>query len=542
MKTQKLLFLTLTLLLAWVSLLMSCVDKPGEEEPVKPEPAEPEFAYDFPEIMDFGKTMTTWATNHKNNGGWDFKVEYDTDISWLSVTPESGGLMVNGPEKTFTVVVNRTGLKEGVYTGWMKWYWRVVDNNPDFTYSGYEYWYLDVEVRIEVYVPKDTLVDEDGDGLIDISTINDLNEVRYNLTATGVDSQEGAFTGYELMNDLDFNNEAHYSNINFKNQATSGEGWIPIGSSGNNKAINTLFDGNGHVIKNLYLNRPSSDYQGLFGIIGEAGVIQNLTLEINQFTAGKYSGGLIGEIYRGEVINCHIKGSLTATQDIGLLVGYNQGGVISFCSAIGTVTSSSYTAGGLVGANYSYSSNDGTSIVKNCWADVTVRGGENCGGLVGYNASDDEIKYCYANGNVVSTTSQGGGLVGENGGIITACYARGNVSSSSNELGGLVGRNGGTIVTSYSVGKVNGSGTSYNGGLIGYNSGKATATSYWDVTTSGLATSGSNATGLTTIQLQSPTSATGIYITWDEDAWDFGTSTQYPALKNMPGGLETQGR
>ncbi|MEQ8239147.1 MAG: hypothetical protein RIA69_08025 [Cyclobacteriaceae bacterium] len=31
-----------------------------------------------------------------------------------------------------------------------------------------------------------------------------------------------------------------------------------------------------------------------------------------------------------------------------------------------------------------------------------------------------------------------------------------------------------------------------------------------------------------------------VYLTWDEDVWVFGTSSQYPLLENMPGGVEKQ--
>ena len=68
--------------------------------------------------------------------------------------------------------------------------------------------------------------------------------------------------------------------------------------------------------------------------------------------------------------------------------------------------------------------------------------------------------------------------------------------------------------------------------------------SYWDYLTTGQlsgiglvddASPGgvSLVEGETTEELQSPTGYSGIYETWDDegDVWDFGTSTQYPALK-----------
>jgi hypothetical protein len=45
----------------------------------------------------------------------------------------------------------------------------------------------------------------------------------------------------------------------------SGGGWIPIGNS--SKPFSGHFDGDGHIIENLYINRLGTSYQGLFGSI-----------------------------------------------------------------------------------------------------------------------------------------------------------------------------------------------------------------------------------------------------------------------------------
>ena len=131
--------------------------------------------------------------------------------------------------------------------------------------------------------------------------------------------------------------------------------------------------------------------------------------------------------------------------------------------------------------------------------------------------------------------------MGENRGAITASYATGSVSG--NYVGGLVGYNigGGAITASYATGSV--SGNNYVGGLVGLDGGAITD-SYWNTDIFGAGTDG---VGRTTAQLQSPTGYTGIYRDWnadldnadrnDDDAtgaddfWDFGISSQYPALK-----------
>ena len=135
--------------------------------------------------------------------------------------------------------------------------------------------------------------------------------------------------------------------------------------------------------------------------------------------------------------------------------------------------------------------------------------------------------------------SRTGGLVGDNGLVIAASYVTGSVSGTG-KVGGLAGDSfGGRILTSYSTGSVTGTGVV--GGLVGGNFGNTgTATdSYWDTQTSGQSES-AGGEGKTTSELQSPTGYTGIYESWNldldgvgDDLWDFGTASQYPALKPL---------
>ena len=139
----------------------------------------------------------------------------------------------------------------------------------------------------------------------------------------------------------------------------------------------------------------------------------------------------------------------------------------------------------------------------------------------------------------VTGTEIAAGLVGYNAGEIRGSYVTGRVSGIEN-TGGFVAVNssGGGIRDSYATSSV--SGVKNVGGLVGFNylSREITA-SYWDTSMSGH-TSGSFGVGKTTSQLQSPTSYSGIYGSWNVDInednmndepWDFGTSSQYPALK-----------
>ena len=253
-----------------------------------------------------------------------------------------------------------------------------------------------------------------------------------------------------------------------------GEGSITIDMTGTTWTsgladLGAVFEGNGNTIDKLAVTLLSTN-TGLFNSITTAGVVRNLGLT-----------------------NVAING---ATR-VGALAGSNQGLIIN-SYAEGSVTGNSQ-AGGLVG------NNGGTGKIRASRSSVAV-----------------------SRPSAATTMQDIGGLVGDNFGEITASYADGRVSSAGasvtqTRIGGLVGQNRstGTITASYSVGLVTvGSGATHVGGLVGSNAGTVTA-SYWNTTTSGRSTS-AGGTGRTTTQLQAPTDYTGIYLTWNVDVDDDG--------------------
>ena len=171
------------------------------------------------------------------------------------------------------------------------------------------------------------------------------------------------------------------------------------------------------------------------------------------------------------------------------------------------------------------------------------------GGLVGENYHT--IVASYATGDV-SGNSTVGGLVGLNSGSkLISSYSTGAVSGHT--YGGLVGRNDviSSIISSYSRGPV--SGDEIVGGLIGENQAlDRNSASYWDTETSGHIHGvafgySSGVDGKTTAELQGSNGYAGIFASWDvdidnadgddnvstgtDDPWDFGTPSQYPALR-----------
>ena len=332
--------------------------------------------------------------------------------------------------------------------------------------------------------------DTDRDGLIEITTLAQLDAMRHDPDGDGIPVDTGTPTyatafpaagarltcgvdsgcaGYELTVDLDFDTDEDGQVDADDTYWNNGVGWVPIGTSTDPFA--TTFEGNGHTIRYLFIDR-NTDYVGLFGRTeGRFFVIRHVALTNVQVTGDDYVGGLVGR---------------------------NDGGLLG-----------SYVTGQVSGHTYT-------------------------GGLVGYN--DSAILGSYATGQV-SGHSFTGGLVGYNALAIVGSYATGRVWGSD-RVGGFSGTSGRSITASYATGRV--SGRSNIGGLVGLSSFSGTITSsYWDTTTSSQST-GDGGAGQSTAALQAPTDYSGIYADWNvdvdgngtpDDPWDLGTASQYPVLK-----------
>ena len=118
--------------------------------------------------------------------------------------------------------------------------------------------------------------DTDGDGLIEIRFLEQLDAVRYDLNGDGKAEDDAggapyavAFPGtvcdsnchgYELTRSLDFQDAESYASGVVNTAWTTGEGWEPI-QGGElwgivaERLFAATFDGNGHTISNLYINR-----------------------------------------------------------------------------------------------------------------------------------------------------------------------------------------------------------------------------------------------------------------------------------------------
>ena len=157
-----------------------------------------------------------------------------------------------------------------------------------------------------------------------------LDQVRNFLGKTGV--------YFKMMADIDL---TQFIQDNYPTQ-----GWLPIGNS--SSAFKGEFDGNGKKITNMTINRPTTDYLGLFGNV-HAATIKNLTIQ-GEIKGQNHIGGAVGSV----------KVASTITN------------VTTYVN----ISGSSYI-GGVAGSAY-------LSTISNIKTHLTANGTDHIGGIVGY--------------------------------------------------------------------------------------------------------------------------------------------------------------
>ena len=402
-------------------------------------------------------------------------------------------------------------------------------------------------------------------GLRTYTVITDLG-LAGSTTTTDLQGMLGNLAGnYALGADIDASATLHWN---------ADAGFDPVGT--NAVRFTGTFTGLGHTITGLTINRPATDYVGLFGatqgatlrnvgLVGGTVTGQDLVSGLvgqgsssnitNVYNTGTVSGqnavgGLIGESDTSIISNAYSTGAVSGHDVVGGLIGDDSTGLISNVYSTGTVSGHD-TVGGLMGANF-----DGT--FSHAYSTGTVTGANYVGGLIGY-SYNGTISTVYSTGTVSGTDAFAGGLLGYGDtSTISTAYSTGNVSGV-NFVGGLLGHAATTSISNaYSTGAVVGvlgvgglvgysdtstisnvystgavSGTNSVGGLIGQTNGGSVSNAYWDTQTSGQASS-ADGTGITTADRLDPATYAGFNFSSVWTAPSARINQGYPTLQALP--------
>jgi hypothetical protein len=366
------------------------------------------------------------------------------------------------------------------------------------------------------------------------------------------------------------------ADITFTYGWNGGDSWGPLGQTGDSSGdyFTGYYDGNGHKIIGMKLHAADLDAVnsvGFFGQISSTAVICNLTLEnvdVNvpalqdvgalvgynnggiirncavtsgTVIGGTNTGGIVGRSVGGAIMDCFSKANVTGGATYyGGFIGYTTGTSITNSNSTGTVTrngaSSTYNyAGGFAGYI------GASAGVSGCYSTGAVTGYTYTGGFVGYAiTSGTLIQECFSSGAVTGYNNVGG-FCGRclTSAIIKNCYSSGTVAASSSYCGGFVGYvSSATLHHCLSRGAVTTSTTS-TGGFHGYNTGGSYTACYFDSTATGkTATVITGVASLTTAQAQQQAN----YVGWDfANVWTIKANdwpslihaSINPALNNM---------
>lgn len=422
------------------------------------------------------------------------RVEYT-----LSTSLEGEGVITISPDQNVYYHGDEVTITIEPADGWSFVYW---DGDIEGTENPYSHT-LESDISATAFLDESPFAGGNGSELYpyQVSTVEQLQAIR-----------EYPDKHYLQINDIDASATLNWN---------EGKGFNPIGDDDIN--FTGSYDGDGHIISDLYINREDKRDVGLFGYITQ-GIIKNVALTNVNISGFVNTGSLVGRNNGGDIINCNSSGLVTSSSDAGGLVAFSSSGNIDNSFADVEVRGSFLNTGGLVGRNW--------GNVSNSYSLGRVDGAENStGGLIGYNSG--EIEKTFAIGDV-SGIDKVGGLIGSNErGNVSNSYAKGSVTGEEG-VGGIAGvnSNNGSVIYSYATGNI--SGTTDVGGLIGTN-GATMESSYWNTESSkqtnavGIGSS-NGTTGLTTSEMKGTSAEESMpEFDWDE-IW-MTVSGDYPILR-----------
>ncbi len=306
---------------------------------------------------------------------------------------------------------------------------------------------------------------KDSRGYYLISTADDLYSFAQ-LVNSGESSANAKLTADIVINENVLDENGNLNAGDFRE-------WYPIADKNNYERVsgsyteyNGIFDGQNYSVSGLYYS-SADNYRhdsgiGLFGTIG-TGTVKNVAIKDSYINACYHIGSICGYLHNGSVLNCSSNAVLNGSSSVGGLVGFSDKKNMVYakgCNFSGKVFAVS-KAGGIIGAsNYfadiSYCSNYGEVNTTNSNAGGII-------GSVGDNSQKSSISCCANFGNVNTASSSYsyiGGIASfaTNTDIIN-CLNVGIVTASSDgsflNCGGICGYGYGSFSNCLSIGAIN---------------------------------------------------------------------------------------
>ncbi len=241
------------------------------------------------------------------------------------------------------------------------------------------------------------------------------------------------------------------------------------------------FDGNGHTIRGMKIQRSANGLCGLFGMLS-GGEVRNLHLNGTALIGGDIMGAIAAISY-GNIIGCTVENLAVSAEGadayIGGICGYNYANVLN-CDVKSNIESDvkNTVVGGVMAHNEGFVNNvsfEGSvrTLRRSGLAESVV------GGICGYN-SNGMIYNASAKADIsqAATTVYSGGICAiQNGGELYKCSSEGSISCSGTELasvsyaGGICGLSAeGIVMHTYSNTDISQQTAGcYGGGISGYN-------------------------------------------------------------------------
>lgn len=263
-------------------------------------------------------------------------------------------------------------------------------------------------------------------------------------------------------------------------------------------SFNADFDGNGKQFLNINCSFEKTESgRGLFGNVGPQGAVHDLILKSGTISAYRENAGIAGKVY-GKVYNCDNYANIYSTSSSAAgIAGYvKTGGSVVNCKNYGIVDAKgNYIAGiaynvekdalvencvndTLIGTNAKKNYVSGiavynSGVIRNCVNKGMITGATSVAGIVASSNGGDSILYCHNEGEIISSGSNVGGILGGNKlsttpMVMIGCYNTALITGKGS-IGGVAGQlaAGSELIDCYNTADVVSSSSSNVGGVAG---------------------------------------------------------------------------